>query len=264
MNERLQQLKQRAAASSKSTQATLQRTAPKATLGGIKSIAEKRFGQRKPTKKQNQPKKTQPKKTQPKPKSVSSRPLEQWEQAMRKANIPAHRWRKLQDKISRLSGAERTEIEKELFNHEMFKDVYSVGEDDPSIVDDYLTDLEDKVNELTAENVSLVNMVDDVNDFIQENPTLGAVVVTYVIGGNTMNFKATQMEDGSYVFEDENGTMIAGLNSTELDETERSLIEDTYKVMNMPEDGLKPFKPMSPEDFKKALEEFNKNNNKLD
>ena len=163
MNERLKKLKQRAAASSKSTQATLQRTAPKATLGGIKQAAEKRFGQRKPKQqKQNQPKKTQPKK-QPKkqPKSVSSKPLEQWEQAMRKANIPAHRWRKLQDKISRLSGPERTKIEKELFDHDMFKDVYSVGEDDPSIVDDYLTDLEEKVNELSAENMSLNELIDN-------------------------------------------------------------------------------------------------------
>ena len=167
MNERLQQLKQRAAASSKSTQATLQRTAPKATLGGIKSVAEKKFGQRKPKQqKQTQPKKTQPKK-QPKPKAVSSDALDQWEQAMRKANIPAHRWRKLQDKISRLSGADRKEIEKELFNHEMFKDVYSVGEDDPSIVDDYLTDLEDKVNELSAENMSLNELIDNL---IEMNP----------------------------------------------------------------------------------------------
>ena len=169
MNERLQHLKQRAAASSKSTQATLQRTAPKATLGGIKSVAEKRFGQRKPTKKQ-QPKQVkqvkQPKK-QPKPKSVSSKPLDQWEMAMRKANIPAHRWRKLQDKISRLNGAERTKIEKELFDHEMFKDVYSVGEDDPSIVDEYLSDLEEKLNELTTENISLNELIDNL---IEMNP----------------------------------------------------------------------------------------------
>ena len=180
MNERLQQLKQRAAASSKSTQATLQRTAPKATLGGIKSVAEKRFGQRKPKQqKQNQPKKTQPKK-QPKPKSVSSLPLEQWEQAMRKANIPAHRWRKLQDKISRLSGPERTKIEKELFDHEMFKDVYSVGEDDPSIVDDYLTDLEDKLNELTTENISLNELIDNL---VEMNPdsALSAALLKDVI-----------------------------------------------------------------------------------
>ena len=166
MNERLKKLKQRAAASSKSTQATLQRTAPKATLGGIKSIAEKRFGQRKPTKKQ-QPKQVKQPKKQPKPKSVSSKPLDQWEMAMRKANIPAHRWRKLQDKISRLNGAERTKIEKELFDHEMFKDVYSVGEDDPSIVDEYLSDLEDKLNELTTENMSLNELIDNL---IEMNP----------------------------------------------------------------------------------------------
>ena len=86
---------------------------------------------------------------------------------MRKANIPAHRWRKLQDKISRLSGADRKEIEKELFNHEMFKDVYSVGEDDPTIVDDYLSDLEDKLNELTTENISLNELIDNL---VEMNP----------------------------------------------------------------------------------------------
>ena len=151
MNERLQQLKQRAAASSKSTQATLQRTAPKATLGGIKSVAAKKFGQRKPTKKQQQqPKQVKQPKKQPKPKAVSSDALDQWEQAMRKANIPAHRWRKLQDKISRLSGAERKEIERELFDHELFEDVYAAGEKETEVTDDYLTDLEDKINELTA------------------------------------------------------------------------------------------------------------------
>ena len=179
MNERLKKLKQRVAASSKSTQATLQRTAPKATLGGIKSVAEKRFGQRKPTKKQ-QPKQVKQPKKQPKPKSVSSKPLEQWEMAMRKANIPAHRWRKLQDKISRLSGAERTKIEKELFDHEMFKDVYSVGEDDPSIVDEYLSDLEEKLNELTTENMSLNELIDNL---VEMNPdsALSAALLKEVV-----------------------------------------------------------------------------------
>ena len=179
MNERLKKLKQRVAASSKSTQATLQRTAPKATLGGIKSVAEKRFGQRKPTKKQ-QPKQVKQPKKQPKPKSVSSKPLDQWEMAMRKANIPAHRWRKLQDKISRLSGAERTKIEKELFDHDMFKDVYSVGEDDPSIVDEYLSDLEEKLNELTTENISLNELIDKL---IEMNPdsALSAALLKEVV-----------------------------------------------------------------------------------
>ena len=147
MNERLQQLKERAAASSKSTQATLQRTAPKATLGGIKQAAEKKFG--KPTKKQ-QPKQVKQPKKQPKPKAVSSDVLDQWEMAMRKSNIPAHRWRKLQDKISRLSGADRKEIERALFDHELFEDVYAAGEKETEVTDEYLSDLEDKVNELTA------------------------------------------------------------------------------------------------------------------
>ena len=120
MNNRTQELLKRAQQAKARSEETLKRTAPKATLGGIKQAAAKKFGKPK-QQKQNQPKKTQPKK-QPKPKAVSSDALDQWEQAMRKANIPAHRWRKLQDKISRLSGADRKEIEKELFNHEMFKD----------------------------------------------------------------------------------------------------------------------------------------------
>ena len=174
MNNRTQELLKRAQQAKARSEETLKRTAPKATLGGIKQAAAKKFGKPK-QQKQNQPKKTQPKK-QPKPKAVSSDALDQWEQAMRKANIPAHRWRKLQDKISRLSGADRKEIEKELFNHEMFKDVYSVGEDDPSIVDDYLSDLEDKVNELTDDNNSLNELIDDV---VRLNPdsTLSAAVI---------------------------------------------------------------------------------------
>ena len=174
MNNRTQELLKRAQQAKARSEETLKRTAPKATLGGIKQAAAKKFGKPK-QQKQNQPKKTQPKK-QPKPKAVSSDALDQWEQAMRKANIPAHRWRKLQDKISRLSGADRKEIEKELFNHEMFKDVYSVGEDDPSIVDDYLSDLEDKLNELTDDNNSLNELIDDV---VRLNPdsTLSAAVI---------------------------------------------------------------------------------------
>ena len=80
MNERLQALKQRSAESHQSVQATWQKTAPKATLGGIKAAAEKKFGQRKPRKKQ-QPKPKQPKKQikqQPKqPKAVRSDMLDQ-------------------------------------------------------------------------------------------------------------------------------------------------------------------------------------------
>ena len=153
MNERLQALKQRSAASHQSVQATLQKTAPKATLAGIKQAAEKKFGQRKPTKKQNQPKKTQPKK-QPKPKAVRSDLLDQWKMAMEKANIPKHRWRKLEDKISRLSGADRKEIEEILFEHPLFAAVYDPRETDTSFDDDYLSDLEEKVNELTTENIN--------------------------------------------------------------------------------------------------------------
>ena len=201
MNERLQQLKQRAAASSKSTQATLQRTAPKATLGNIKQAAAKKFGQRKPTKKQ-QPKKTQPKK-QPKPKSVSSKPLDQWEMAMRKANIPAHRWRKLQDKISRLSGAERTKIEKELFDHDMFKDVYSVGEDDPSIVDEYLSDLEEKLNEITTEG----NLLEDAIDDLMETKPSGVITMAILTGEITK----TDLKNALQVMSNE-----TGVESTEL------------------------------------------------
>ena len=261
MNERLQALKQRSAASHQSVQTTLQKTAPKATLGGIKAAAEKKFGQRKQYK-QPQPKKPQPKK-QPKPKAISSDKLDQWKQAMEKSGIPKHRWKKLEDKISRITGPKRKKIEEELFKHDMFKAVYSIGEDEPELTDEYLTDLEEKVNEVTDEINNLTDMVDDVNEFIQENPKLGAVVVTYVIGGNKMNFKATQVEDG-YVFEDEKGTLIAGFNSTELDDIDKGLLEDAYKLINnedlMSENGLKPFKPMSPEEFKKALEAFNKNN----
>ena len=191
MNNRTQELLKRAQQAKARSEETLKRTAPKATLGAIKQAAAKKFGQRKPTKKQTQPKKTQPKKTQPKqtqpkakkkakPKAVSSDALDQWEMAMRKANIPAHRWRKLQDKISRLSGAERTKIEKELFDHDMFKDVYSVGEDDPSIVDEYLSDLEEKLNELTTENISLNELIDNL---IEMNPdsALSAALLNDVV-----------------------------------------------------------------------------------
>ena len=263
MNNRTKELLARAKKAQASTNETLRRTTPKANLSSIKQAAEKKFGNRK-SKKQvqpKQPKQNKPKK-QPKPKAISSDALDQWQKAMETSGIPKHRWKKIADKISRISGSKRKEIEKELFDHDMFKAVYSIGEDEPELTDEYLTDLEEKLNDVMNEISNLSDIVDDINDFIQENPTLGTVVVTYVIGGNTMNFKATQVEDGSYVFEDEKGTMIAGLNSTELDETEQSLVEDIYKVMNMSEDGLKPFKPMSPDEFKKALEEFNKNNKK--
>ena len=178
MNERLKKLKQRAAASSKSTQATLQRTAPKATLGGIKQAAEKRFGQRKPTKKQQQPKK-QPKK-QPKPKAVSSDVLDQWKKAMEKSNIPRHRWRKLEDKISRLSGADRKEIERALFDHELFEDVYAAGEKETDVTDEYLSDLENKLNELSTENISLNELIDNL---IEMNPdsALSAALLKEVV-----------------------------------------------------------------------------------
>ena len=259
MNNRTQELLKRAKKAQASSNETLKRTTPKATLGGIKQAAEQKFGKRKSKKqKQIKPKQNKPKK-QPKPKAVSSDKLDQWKKAMEKSGIPKHRWKKLEDKISRITGPKRKEIEDALFEHDMFKAVYSVGEDDPELTDEYLSDLEEKVNEVTDEINNLTDMVEDINDFIQENPELGSVIVTYVIGGNTMNFKAIKVEDG-YVFEDEQGTLIAGLNSTELDETEQSLVEGAYKIMNMSEDGLKPFKPMSPEDFKKALEEFNKNN----
>ena len=71
MNNRTQELLKRAQQAKARSEETLKRTAPKATLGGIKQAAAKKFGQRKPVQqKQNQPKKTQPKK-QPKPKAVS-------------------------------------------------------------------------------------------------------------------------------------------------------------------------------------------------
>lgn len=181
MNERLQQLKQRAAASSKSTQATLQRTAPKTSLSDIKQVAEKRFGQRKPTKKQQKPVQQKPKRTKTKQKkshkakSAATTALDQWKQAMEKANIPKHRWRKLEDKISRLSGSERVKIEKELFDHEMFKDVYSVGEDDPSIVDDYLSDLEEKVESVSADLFD-DSVLESIKNIITENSTEASTI----------------------------------------------------------------------------------------
>lgn len=166
MNERLQALKQRSAASHQSVQATLQKTAPKATLGGIKAAAEKKFGQRKQHK-QPQPKKQQPKK-QPKPKAVSSTALDQWKQAMEKANIPKHRWRKLEDKISRLTGISRKQIEDILFDHQLFEAVYSIGEDEPELVDDYLSELEARVNELSGDDNK--NVMDLVNGAINGDP----------------------------------------------------------------------------------------------
>ena len=263
MNNRTKALLERAKKAQSSSNETLKRTTPKATLGGIKQAAEQKFDKRK-SKKQIQPKKPKAKK-QPKPKAVSSDKLDQWKQAMEKSGIPKHRWKKLEDKISRITGPKRKEIEDSLFEHDMFKAVYSVGEDDPELTDEYLSDLEEKVNEVMDEINNLTDMVDDINEFIQENPELGAVVITYVIGGNTMNFKATKVEDG-YVFEDEQGTLIAGFDSTKLDDTDKGLLEDAYKVMNnenlMDQSNLKPFKPMSPDEFKKALEEFNKNNKK--
>lgn len=183
MNDRTKELLQRSKQATARTEATLRRTAPKATLGGIRQAAEKKFGQRKPTKKQNQPKpkKVQPKK-QPKPKSVSSDRLEQWRKAMEKANIPRHRWRKLEDKISRLSGAQRQEIEEELFEHDLFKDVYEAGEEKENrdLVDDYLTDLEEKLDELTEETNTLTDLIDNIME-AKPNSIISAAVLKKVV-----------------------------------------------------------------------------------
>ena len=173
MNNRTQELLQRAKQAKARSEETLKRTAPKATLGGIKSVAEKRFGQRK-TKKQQKPVQQKPKRTKTKQqkshkaKSSATTTLEQWKQAMEKANIPKHRWRKLEDKISRLSGNDRKEIEEALFEHDMFKAVYSVGEDDPSIVDDYLSDLEEKVESISADLFD-DSVLESIKNIITEN-----------------------------------------------------------------------------------------------
>ena len=190
MNDRLQALKQRSAASHQSVQATLQKTAPKATLGGIKAAAEKKFGQRKPRKKQ-QPKPKQPKKQinqqpkQPKkqinqqPKAVRSDMLDQWTKAMEKSNIPEKKWKSLEDKISKLSGADRKEIEEILFEHPLFAAVYDPRESDASFDDDYLSDLEDKINELTNDNNDNNSLNELIDDVVRLNPdsTLSAAVI---------------------------------------------------------------------------------------
>ena len=182
MNDRLQALKQRSAASHQSVQATLQKTAPKATLGGIKAAAEKKFGQRKPRKKQ-QPKPKQPKKQikqQPKqPKAVRSDMLDQWTKAMEKSNIPEKKWKRLEDKISKLSGADRKEIEETLFEHPLFAAVYDPRESDASFDDDYLSDLEDKINELTNDNNDNNSLNELIDDVVRLNPdsTLSAAVI---------------------------------------------------------------------------------------
>ena len=265
MNNRTQELLKRAKKAQTSSNETLKRTTPKATLGGIKQAAEKKFGSRK-SKKQIQPKKNQPKK-QPKPKAISSDKLDQWKKAMEKSGIPKHRWKKLEDKISRITGPKRKEIEDALFEHDMFKAVYSVGEDDPELTDEYLSDLEEKVNEVIDENIILNDLIDNLME-TNPNSAISAAIIKGAITKIDLTNALTVMSNETGV---ESGELIkfSMYNTDDYDfatkgkgavpfkdfELNKNAIQNAYGIDTSTKEGMEKFEDLT---IFKAMEAANK------
>lgn len=83
-------------------------------------------------------------------KSKGSTKLEQWRKAMEDSKIhETDRWQAIEDRISKLSGTERKEMEREIFAHKKFQLVYRVGDKDDT--DEYLSYLEEVLDEYESE-----------------------------------------------------------------------------------------------------------------
>lgn len=151
--------------SKKLNQTVNQSKSKRVGLADIKSVAEQRFGQRKP-------KKQQPKQNKSKKKSKPIKPqqafeaqskhekLSAWKKAMDKTHVPVAKVEALYRRIEKLSGSALQMVEKELFVAEQFDMIYNWKSSDETLIDEYIEDLDEAISKAEANSDTVLDITD--------------------------------------------------------------------------------------------------------